>query len=170
MIGIPVGLATAGLAEWWIHKHVLHGLGRNRSSFWSFHWYEHHTASLKNDMFDPDYKRFPLGAHAQGKEILGLVLLAVPAVAVAPVAPFLSGTWLYCGANYYRKHRKAHLDPEWAKKHLPWHYDHHMGPDQDTNWGVTRPWVDKLMGTRKPYLGTPEEERDRQAREARRAG
>ncbi len=170
MIGIPIGLVSASAAEWWIHKHILHGQGKRRKSFWSFHWYEHHSASLKNDMFDPDYRRFPLGWHAQGKEILGLCALAVPVAALMPVAPFLSATWLYCGANYYRVHRKAHLDPEWAKEHLPWHYDHHMGPDQDANWGVTRPLWDKVMGTRKPYLGTAEEQRDRRAREARKAG
>lgn len=73
MIGIPVGLSVANAAEWWIHKNVLHGQGRDRKSFWSFHWYEHHTHALKEDMYDSDYRRFPLGNHAQGKEILGLV-------------------------------------------------------------------------------------------------
>jgi hypothetical protein len=27
-----------------------------------------------------------------------------------------------------------------------------MGPDQNANWCVTRPWFDVLMGTRKDYL------------------
>jgi len=169
MIGIPVGLAVANAAEWWIHKNILHGRGRDRKSFWSFHWYEHHTHALKEDMYDSDYKRFPIGNHAQGKEILGLVGLAIPVACLLPVTPFLSGTLLYCGANYYRKHRKAHLDPAWAREHLPWHYDHHMGADQDANWCVTKPWFDTVMGTRKPYVGTPDEQRDQQARQKRSA-
>ena len=74
MIGIPVGLAVANAAEWWIHKHILHGKGRDRNSFWSFH-------------------------------------------------------------------------------------------DQDANWCVTKPWFDTVMGTRKPYVGTPDEQRDQQARQ-----
>jgi hypothetical protein len=41
-----------------------------------------------------------------------------------------------------------------------------MGPDQEANWCVTRPWMDHVMGTRKPYVGTPAEARD-QARRAR---
>lgn len=167
MIGIPLGLATAGVVEWLVHKHILHGTGRKRGSFWSFHWYEHHTASLKNDMMDPDYQRFPIGRHAQGKEILGICLLSLPALAIAPVMPFYSGTMLYCGFDYYRKHKRAHMDPNWAREHLPWHYDHHMGPDQDANWGVTRPWVDIIMKTRKPYVGTADEARDQQARAKR---
>jgi len=40
--------------------------------------------------------------------------------------------------------------PKWGRYFYPWHWDHHMGKDQDCNWGVTIQWVDKLMGTRKP--------------------
>ena len=35
---------------------------------------------------------------------------------------------------------------------LPWHYDHHMGKNQNANWGVTTDWVDRLAGTRIKYL------------------
>jgi len=37
---------------------------------------------------------------------------------------------------------------EWGKKKMPWHYDHHMGKNQDSNWGVTVEWPDKLFNTR----------------------
>ena len=40
---------------------------------------------------------------------------------------------------------------------FPWHYDHHMGPNQNANWCVTRPWMDIVMGTREPYAGTDRE-------------
>ena len=69
--------------------------------------------------------------------------------------------------RYYRVHKRAHLDPEWAKVHLPWHYDHHMGPNQNANWCVTRPWFDHLMGTREPYLGTERAAQDAAKRAAR---
>jgi sterol desaturase/sphingolipid hydroxylase (fatty acid hydroxylase superfamily) len=39
-----------------------------------------------------------------------------------------------------------------------------MAPDQDKNWGVTRPWMDKVMGTRLVYAGTPKEAEDRARR------
>lgn len=152
--GVPLGLAIANLTEWLAHRHMLHGLGRRRSSFWSFHWHEHHRASRKNGMLDPDYQRFPFGWHAQGKEILALALGALPALLIVPWMPTLGLTLVWCGFDYYRKHKRAHIDPEWGRRNLPWHVDHHLGPDQDANWCVTRPWCDHLFGTRRPYIGT----------------
>ena len=46
-------------------------------------------------------------------------------------------------------HQRGHLNVEWGKKNMPWHYDHHMGKDQDANWGVTNPFWDIIFGTRK---------------------
>ena len=44
-----------------------------------------------------------------------------------------------------------------AREHLPWHVDHHLGRNQDTNWCVTKPWFDYIMGTRVlTSHGTPE--------------
>jgi sterol desaturase/sphingolipid hydroxylase (fatty acid hydroxylase superfamily) len=48
----------------------------------------------------------------------------------------------YSAGNYYYIHRRAHLEPEWAKRKIPWHYDHHMNSNQDANWCVTKPWFD----------------------------
>lgn len=63
-------------------------------------------------------------------------------------------------APHEGRSERAHLDPAWAREHLPWHDDHHMGPDQHKNWCVTRPWFDILMGTGVPYAGTPREAAD----------
>ncbi len=118
--GVPLGLALSNLTEWLAHKYMLHGLGRRRQSFWSFHWHEHHRASRKGGMHDPDYERPPFGWHAQGKEIAALALTVVPALAAARTMPTLSLTMLWCAWDYYRKHKRAHLDPAWAREHLPW--------------------------------------------------
>ena len=152
MIGIPLGLFTANAVEWVTHKYVLHGLGRNHNSFWRFHWHEHHRDVRRNGFHDPAYERSPWGRHAQGKEIASLLAGGLVVTPLLPVAPFYVSTLYYCAWNYYRVHRKSHLDPEWAKKNLPWHYDHHMGPNPNANWCVTRPWFDHLMGTREYYL------------------
>jgi len=162
MIGIPLGLIYANGTEWLVHKHVLHGAGRDRESFWSFHWLEHHRAVRLSEFRDEDYERSLLGWNAQTKEALTLTLTTLAHLPLFPVAPFFTGTVVYSAWNYYRKHKRSHLDPAWAREHLPWHYDHHMAPNQDANWCVTKPWFDHLMGTRVPYVGT---ERDRQDRE-----
>jgi hypothetical protein len=164
MIGIPLGLLAANAGEWLVHKHVLHGLGRVKGSFWSFHWHTHHRACRKHDHYDPDYRGGVLHWNGQGKEALGLAAAGVAVLPLFPIAPFFTGTVLYSIVDYYRKHKRAHLDPAWAREHLPWHYDHHMGPNQHANWCVTRPWFDHIMGTREPYVGTGRERARRAAR------
>lgn len=169
MFGIPVGLALANATEWAFHKYVLHGLGKHPKSFWSFHWHEHHKASRAHGHVDAAYRGGLLQWNGQTKEALALAAGALAVAPLLPVAPFFVGTVWYSAVDYYRKHRRAHLDPEWARRELPWHYDHHMGPDQHKNWCVSRPWWDHLMGTRAPYVGTEREARDRARRAARRA-
>src|SRR4051812_45656751 len=144
MLGIPLGLLYANAGEWLIHKYVLHGLGKKKGSFFSFHWAEHHRACRKHEFFDPDYRRSMFGKHAQGKEALAIAALMVAHAPLLPVAPLFTATVWYSAVNYFIKHRKAHLDPEWAKRHLKHHFDHHMGREQDANWCVTQPWFDFL--------------------------
>ena len=168
MLGIPLGLLYANAGEWLVHKHILHGRGRNRDSFWAFHWHEHHHEVRKNDHVDPDYQKPFLQSSARRKEAFALMGVSAALLPIAPVAPFFVGTLWYGAARYYQIHKKSHLDPEWARENVPWHYDHHMAPDQNANWCVTRPWFDHVMGTRKPYVGTEREAKDRDRR-ARRA-
>lgn len=151
MIGVPLGLLYSNAGEWFIHKYLLHGAGKNKRSFWHFHWGDHHRASRKNAFRDPDYERSPIGLNAQGKEALGVLGIMAVHAPLFPVAPFFTATVWYSAVNYFVTHRRAHLDPEWAKVHLKHHYDHHMGLDQDANWCVTKPWFDWLMGTRIDY-------------------
>ena len=105
----------------------------------------------------------------QSKEAAGLILLSMAHLPLAPIAPVFTATLAWSAVDYYRKHKRAHLDPEWAREHLPWHVDHHMGPNPDANWCVTRPWMDVIMGTREPYVGTEREARDEERRAERRA-
>jgi len=153
MIGIPLGLAYSNAFEWAFHKYVLHGLGKNKASFWSFHFHDHHRLARKHAMKDPGYAESVFQWNPQGKEAAALAAGAVIMAPFFPVAPFFTGTVWYCLWNYYRVHKQAHLDPEWAKEHLPWHVAHHMGRDQDTNWCVTNPWFDKVMQTAEPMPG-----------------
>ena len=168
MIGFPLGLLYMNAGEWLIHKHALHGLGRRRESYWSFHWHDHHRNVRTNGHIDEQYGRSLWGWHAQSKEALGLVAAALVHAPLFPVAPFFTGAVWYSTWNYYRVHKRSHQDPGWAREHLTWHYDHHMGPNQDANWCVTKPWFDKIMGTYEPYAGTQREALD-EARRRRRA-
>lgn len=167
MIGIPIALLWANASEWITHKYLLHGVGLKKGAPFNYHFYEHHRAVRQQDGGDDNYHRSAVGWHAQGKEVLGLVVAAALYAPLFPIAPFFVGTMWWSLRNYHRVHKRAHLDPAWAREHLPWHYDHHMGPDQHKNWCVTKPWFDELMGTRVPYAGTAREIADR-AKRARR--
>ena len=160
MIGIPLGLLYANGIEWAMHRYLLHGLGKDKNSYWAFHWHEHHRNVRRHAHYDPDYLRSRIGLHAQGKETLGMVVACLLHAPLFPVAPlFTSAVWGYA-IHSYRVHKRTHLDPEWAKRKVPWHYDHHMGPHQDANWCTAAPWFDVLMGTRRRYLGTERHRQD----------
>lgn len=170
MIGIPLGLLASNAGEWLIHKYVLHGLGRSKKSFWAFHWHEHHNAARRNGMRDEAYEK-PLssGWNPQSKELAALIAGGLLQVPLFPFAPFFVGTVWFSMARYYRVHRRAHLDPAWAREHLPWHVDHHMGRNQDANWCVTHPFFDNVMKTRTPYVGSEQEAADVRRKEEREA-
>jgi len=168
MIGIPVGLMAANATEWLVHKYVLHGAGKKKGSFFAFHWHEHHRDSRRHGMKDPQYDRPVWENSSQRKEAALLIGAAVVVAPLLPVAPFFVGTVWYSTLNYYRVHKRSHEDPKWARENLTWHYDHHMGPKQDANWCVTKPWMDEIMGTRVPYAFTERERRDIERRERRR--
>jgi sterol desaturase/sphingolipid hydroxylase (fatty acid hydroxylase superfamily) len=164
VIGIPLGVLYENAGEWVIHKYVLHGWGRNKTSPWSFHWHEHHRNVRQRDHIDPTYERSLLGWHAQSKEALGLVLAGLAHAPLLPIAPFFTTTVWGMLIYYHRAHKRSHQDTAWARRWVPWHYDHHMGPNQDANWCVTLPIFDLLMGTREPYAGTEREAKDLERR------
>jgi len=148
MIGFPLGLAYANAGEWLLHKYVLHRLGKQPTSFWRYHW-QHHGEARRNDMRDANYQQSAFGWHAHGKEALSLAAIAVAHAPLLAVAPWFTAAVWYSVLSYYRRHKHAHLDPAWARAHLPWHVDHHMGPDPEANYCVTEPWFDLLVGTRR---------------------
>ena len=143
---ITVGLCYGNFVEWFAHKNILH-IKRliKKTKLVAFHWSEHHKKCRQNGNFDDTiYLR----------EIFALAALGLLHLPIVLYSKVLYLTLVYCMLNYYFKHRYAHLNVKWGKDNLPWHFDHHMGPDQNKNWGVTRPWFDLLCGTRVYYLGT----------------
>jgi hypothetical protein len=157
VVGIALGLLHANAVEWLTHKYVLHGLGRKKGSLWRFHWAQHHRIARKNGMFDKSYEEPFWRWSARGKEIAGIVGLAAVHLPLFKIAPFFTAAVLFSSGNYLYRHRKAHVNVEWGKKHMPHHYDHHMGPNQDANWCVSYPWFDWLLGTRELGKQAPSE-------------
>jgi sterol desaturase/sphingolipid hydroxylase (fatty acid hydroxylase superfamily) len=164
---ISLGILYAQVLEWNIHKYLLHSMGTKKDSHFSFHFKEHHRTSRKLGFHDPSYEGRPILWNASAKELLSLLLLGIlhsPLLLVSPI--FLLAAMGY-SLHYYRLHKKSHVDPAWCRLNLPWHYDHHMGPNQHANWGVTTDWIDRLVGTREVYLGTEREKIDRMKQASR---
>ncbi len=153
MLGFPLGVLTVNGLEWVLHKHVLHGTPRPgqgryspRPTSMKSHW-AHHKQVRVNRFYDDAYTEGWKNWRYRN-EVESIIALTVVTSPIAVVAPFYYAGMVYAGVNYFLTHRKAHLDTEWAKKNVPWHYDHHMNSNQDANWCVTRPWFDYIMGTR----------------------
>ncbi|MFB2703456.1 MULTISPECIES: sterol desaturase family protein [Marinobacter] len=153
MIGFPIALIFANGFEWYAHKYILHGTPRPGQPRYSpipksmkSHW-QHHKIVRTTDYQDDGYAEGLSNWRTRDEVISLLKLTAITSLAM-PVAPFFTLGTYYAAARYFYVHRRSHLEPEWGKKAIPWHYDHHMNTNQDANWCVTRPWFDYIMGTR----------------------
>jgi hypothetical protein len=144
-----LGLVYANLGEWLMHRYILHGLGRDPQSFWAYHWHEHHAVCLKHNMIDPGYQRLDFCSwNIQTKELAALAAIIMGHMPLFLLSPIFAVALYTSLALYYYRHRKAHLDSEWARQHLRWHYEHHLCGTRPANWCVTWPWCDYLLGTR----------------------
>ncbi len=153
MIGFPVALIFANGVEWYAHKYILHGTPRPGKPRYSpvpksmkSHW-QHHKIVRTTDYRDEGYEEGLSNWRTRNEVASLLALTAVTSLAL-PVAPFFTLGTYYAAGRYFYVHRRSHLEPEWGKKAIPWHYNHYMNTDQDANWCVTRPWFDYIMGTR----------------------
>lgn len=153
MLGFPIALFVVNGFEWYAHKYVLHGVPKKGQPRYSMlpknmksHW-DHHKLVRTTDFYDHGYVEGYKNWRTRNEANTLLTITAITTLAL-PVAPFFVLGTYYGAAKYFYVHRKAHVDPEWGKKHLPWHFDHHMHANQDANWCVTRPWFDYIMRTR----------------------
>ncbi|CAI3115835.1 hypothetical protein MWMV17_MWMV17_00924 [Acinetobacter calcoaceticus] len=148
MLGFPVGVFVANGLEWYFHKVWLHEFPSQYRNSPFFTHIAHHKRARLNGFHDEGYAESMLKNAEIYNEKTALIGLAGAATIFLPVAPFFTAGLYYGLWNYWRVHAQSHLDPEYAKKRIPWHYDHHMTSNQNANWCVTRPWFDYIMGTR----------------------
>ena len=160
MLGIVLQVAIAWayshVLEYSLHRWLLHN--RKRKQWFRNHFGDHHRIARRNMMLDS--KAHDSIQIKGDPEIKGLLVLALLHAPIAIVWPFAYATLVYSSVSYFFIHRRAHQDFRWARNNLPWHYDHHMGKNQNVNWGVRLPWVDWIMGTRVPWKGEQQEERE----------
>jgi len=145
----------------WLYGHLLEYLLHiylHKPGTFGFkkHFSEHHKKSRKQYMFDEKYHSIKISFKDYEYR---WVLLYIPLIHL-PILFFnvyFYITLLASMAVYIAVHARAHKDIHWARKYVPWHYDHHMAPNQHANWGIRLPIFDYLFGTRKIYKGTKKE-------------
>lgn len=148
MLGFPIGIFVANGFEWYAHKVWLHEYPSKYRNSPFFTHIAHHKRARLNHFNDEGYAESMFKNSEMYNEKTALIALAGAATIFLPIAPFFTAGLYYGIWNYWNVHAKSHLDPEYAKKRIPWHYDHHMTSNQNANWCVTRPWFDYIMGTR----------------------
>jgi len=151
LLQIVLSIVVGNALEWILHKYVLHGLGSSPKSSLSFHWIRHHRFVRRNKFSDPDYLQPWYDWNSRTKEIACLVGMSVLVLPIFMVAPVFYGGLVFWTFLYYNLHKLSHLYPSFGKKYLRWHYDHHMGTNQHSNWCVVIPLWDYILGTRVKY-------------------
>ena len=141
MLWFFLGFLYGSLLEYLIHDHLFHRMGKKRNSIFSYHLKGHHRLAKKNGFVDLTLSKV---------EFYGLFLLIILHVPLI----FLSFN-LWLGVTVYALAFKAlhgiqHAYPDFTKKYMKWHWDHHM-KNPNKNFGVVVPWMDYLFGTRKKY-------------------
>ena len=141
VLGLVLGLLYGNLLEYCIHDFIFHRLGRKKDSVWSYHLKGHHRLSRKNNFIDLTESK------AETVGMMFLILIHLPLLYLS--VGFWLGVTCYA-ASFKIVHGLMHKHPEFTKKYMKWHWDHHM-KDSNKNFGVVAPWADYLFGTRKKY-------------------
>lgn len=147
VLQIFIAIYYSHFLEWLIHI-FLHNRKALKKVF-KYHFSTHHGNARRNEMVDHNYKNF-LNKNAIF-EPLGLLFLSFLHFPIFFFFPIAYIVLVISMLMYYYKHRKAHLDIEWGKKKMPWHYEHHMGKDQNKNWGVRSNIFDIIFKTNTEY-------------------
>ncbi len=150
LMTLPAVYVWGVFLEWSIHRYVFHGLGKVRGSRFAFHYHDHHRACRQHDGADPAFGGSVLRWNAYGREVLGLSLLCALHLPLLAFSPLSYLGILAFGVNYHRVHRRCHVDPGWGWRRVPWHMLHHVGRC-DGNWCVTTAWLDRVLGTIRPW-------------------
>ena len=128
--------------EYVAHRWILHDRKKFKKIF-KQHFGQHHNMSRKNNMYDENYVKIFNRNNLFEPLALGMLLLFH--LPLAFVAPGFFTALVWSVSSYFVLHRKSHIDVEWGKKWLPWHYEHHMGKNQHENWGVRLPIIDLFV-------------------------
>ena len=141
MFGFVFGFLYGSLLEYLIHDRLFHRMGRKKGSIWSYHLRGHHVLARKNKFLDQTKSK------VETYGLLLLIAIHLPLLFIS--VGFTIGVVVYAVAFNFL-HGFQHRHPEFTKKYMKWHWDHHM-KSSNKNFGVVVPWMDYLFRTRRKY-------------------
>jgi sterol desaturase/sphingolipid hydroxylase (fatty acid hydroxylase superfamily) len=141
------GYVSSHILEYIAHRYLFHNKFFRR--MYKLHMIEHHGSVIKSKFVDNDY--ISKSAIYHSNETLYIFLLLLVCL---PLTLNIYFSFIYCGLaigalQYLYVHIKSHVDPQWALKNVPWHVEHHLGKNQNINWGVRTDILDVLFNSYK---------------------
>ncbi len=137
------------MIEYCLHRFVLHNPKMLSGKPFKRHFAGHHGTVRKDGMLDGSYsglkKYTPFDF-----ETAFLTFLALIHIPVAIYSPAAYAVLAWSAFAYFIVHAATHLFPGTLSKVFPWHTWHHLGKNQNVNYGVRLPIIDMLVGTYKP--------------------
>ena len=146
ILNFILAFLVSSFLEYIIHRYVLHN--KLFPKIFKYHFGRHHGQSRRLNGIDPDYFKFPKNLKDGLFEILGIIFLNIIFIPFYFLDIWFFGFIISYSWFYYFIHRYFHIYPDFFKKILPWHWDHHMGKNQNINWGITNPIFDLIFRTR----------------------
>lgn len=140
IFAFAMGILYANAVEYFIHKHLFHGLGKKKNSIFAFHLREHHLITRRNKFIDKKVSK---------NEIIGIPLLLATHLPIAFCLPWFYAAISLYGIAFVLIHNILHRRPYLAKKYFWWHWNHHMS-NQNKSWAVVIPIFDKITGSLEP--------------------
>jgi len=142
MLFFSLGFVYSSLMEWAVHKFLFHDMGKKKDSYFAFHLRQHHLNCRRNENIDRNFSK---------REIPGIAFLLLVHFPIYYFIPMFYYALVLYGLLFVVIHNIAHIWPQFGKRYIPWHWDHHM-IHQNHNFNVVIPIGDYLLGTRKKRL------------------
>lgn len=137
------------VVEYCLHRFVLHNPKVLSGKPFKRHFSGHHGIVRKSGMTDPTYSTWRKYFLLDFEPVV-MIMIAIIHIPVALYFPAAYAVLAWSAAVYFCLHAATHLFPSVFNKLTPWHMWHHLGKNQNVNYGVRLPIIDMLVGTYVP--------------------
>ena len=143
-LGFLLGFIYGSFAEHFVHKKLFHGYGKKKNSIFAFHLRGHHINCRKNNFFEEKIS---------WREVIGVPAILIIHIPFALISlPAYYGMITY-GLLFVIIHNTMHRFPNFSKKYIWWHWNHHM-KNQNKSFNVVVPIADIALKTLQPRAKT----------------